>query len=74
MTEDLKKPPLSGTVLSVGDKCLYTKTGDRVHFSEYAGHYVRTADNILEESSLIVMREDEVIVYIEEETDASDTA
>jgi co-chaperonin GroES (HSP10) len=60
LTDDIKKPPCKGTVQSVGDEVKYYAVGDRVVFTEYAGYFLKTASD-LEDTDLIVMREDEIL-------------
>jgi len=71
MPHNVKKKPKTGVVLNVGDKVEYIKVGDRIVFNEFAGYFLETSLN-LEESDLIVMREDEVLA-IEMPDEASDS-
>lgn len=70
MPVNVKKKPVSGDVLIVGKDVKEIKPGFRVWFNEYAGNFFEESRD-LEESELIVMREDEVLVFEgpEEQTD-----
>lgn len=70
MTDDLKQPPRRGEVLAVGTEVKYTAVGDRVQFSQYAGHFLETTQG-LAESSLIVMREDEILAIEDEDAETA---
>lgn len=65
----VQRPPRCGRVLAVGDEVTRIKVGEKVYFHEYAGQFLEATQD-LEESDLIVMREDEVLtVLVEEEND-----
>ena len=59
-------PPRSGEVIVVGDQVTHVKPGERIFFSEYAGFFLKT-HNDLEDSELIVMREDEILAIEDNE-------
>lgn len=67
MPHDVKKPPKTGLVIEVGPETKYIKTGARVVFSEYSGYYLQTTQD-LEDPDLIVMREDEILAIIDEQS------
>jgi co-chaperonin GroES (HSP10) len=67
MPHNVKKKPKSGVVLSVGKKVEEVVVGERVWFNEYAGYFLEENED-LEESDLIVMREDEVLAVEQGET------
>ena len=71
MPVNVKKKPKSGVVLSIGSKVTEEiAVGDRVAFNEFAGYFLETSTD-LEESDLIVMRQDEILaVEATEDTDA----
>jgi co-chaperonin GroES (HSP10) len=60
LPDKVVSPPRSGVVITVGEEVTHVKEGERIFFSEYAGNFLKT-NNDLEESELIVMREDEVL-------------
>ena len=60
LTDEMKKPPLTGRILSKGTEVKYHEIGDKVCFTEYAGYYLKTKSD-LEDTDYIVMREDELI-------------
>lgn len=60
MPHNVQKKPKSGTILEVGKKVEEVEVGNRVWFSEYAGYFLEENED-LEESDLIVMREDEIL-------------
>ena len=61
MPHDVKKKPVSGTVLAVGKDVKEVLINDRVWFNEYAGYFFEETRDLVE-SDLIVMREDEILV------------
>jgi co-chaperonin GroES (HSP10) len=70
MPHNVKKKPKSGVVICVGPEVTYDlKEGDKVSFNEFAGYFLEESQD-LEESDLIVMRQDEVLVVEVEETDS----
>jgi chaperonin GroES len=72
MPENIEKKPSSGTVITCGSKVEDVQEGDKVFFNEYAGYFLDT-DQTLEESDLIVMREDEILA-IEQEAESAEVA
>jgi len=60
LPSDVKKAPRVGEILSIGEEVTRVKLGERVVFHEYAGHFLK-ADQDLDETDLIVMREDEIL-------------
>lgn len=60
MPHAVKEKPSSGTVLSAGQAVNEIAVGNRVYFNKYAGYFLKMNQD-LEESELIVMREDEVL-------------
>ena len=60
LPSDVIKAPRVGEVLSTGEEVIRIVVGDRVVFHEYAGHFLK-ADQNLVETDLIVMREDEIL-------------
>lgn len=66
LPDEVKKPPRTGTVLAVGDEVTCIVVGEKVFFHEYAGHFLKESQD-LEESDLIVMREDEILAIENEE-------
>jgi len=70
MPTNVEKKPCVGTILCVGDKVKCVKEGERVYFNEYAGYFLETTQD-LEESDLIVMREDEILAIEDLEDDIS---
>lgn len=55
---------LRGNVEAVGSEVKYTKVGDVVFFSSYAGQFLQLEESF-DEPDLIVMREDEILVVQE---------
>ena len=71
MPVNVKKKPRSGVVLSIGPGVTYNvAVEDRIFFNEYAGYLLETTED-LEESDLIVLRQDEILVVEEEVEDDS---
>lgn len=68
--DNVKKSPRTGVVISTGEEVKYIEVGNRVVFSEYAGHFLDATQD-LTESDLIVMREDEVLAIEDGEVEAS---
>ena len=60
LPSEVKKAPRVGEVVSVGEEVTRVTPGERVVFHEYAGHFLKVDQN-LDESDLIVMREDEIL-------------
>jgi co-chaperonin GroES (HSP10) len=58
--DEVKKEPSSGEILAVGNEVKYVSGGERIYFSPYAGFFLETTQD-LQESDLIVMREDEIL-------------
>lgn len=73
MPVNVKKKPKSGVVLCVGPEVTYdVKEGDRISFNEFAGYFLDESTD-LEESDLIVMRQDEILVVEVPEDDLEST-
>ena len=60
LPSEVIKAPRVGEVISVGEEVARVKLGERVVFHEYAGHFLKV-DQDLDETDLIVMREDEIL-------------
>ena len=60
LPSEVVKAPRVGEVISVGEEVARVKLGERVVFHEYAGHFLKVDQN-LDETDLIVMREDEIL-------------
>jgi len=63
---DVKKPPRTGKIEDCGPEVRYLKLGMKVTFNEYAGYFVQSDPQDLEDPDLICMREDEVLTWFEE--------
>lgn len=71
MPHNVKKKPKSGVILSIGPNVTYNVAIDeRIFFNEYAGYFLETTEDF-EESDLIVLRQDELLVVEEEVEDDS---
>ena len=42
LPEKVVKPPRSGTIVTVGEEVSRVQAGERIFFSEYAGHFLKT--------------------------------
>lgn len=63
LTEEVRRPPKTGTVVAVGPKVDDVVVGDRVVFHEYAGHFLETSQD-LSQSDLIVMRDSDELLAV----------
>jgi len=61
--DDVRKPPRTGRVLSVGPLVTNVFVGERVVISEYAGNFLETTQD-LTPSDLIVLRDHEEILAV----------
>jgi len=69
MPHNVKKKPKTGVILGIGSKVEFVEVGQRVVFNEYAGYALDVTQD-LEESTMIVMREDEILaIELEESLD-----
>lgn len=66
LPDEVRKPPRTGIVIAVGDEVTKVRQGEKVFFHEYAGYFLKESQD-LEESDLIVMRQDEVLAVETEE-------
>ena len=67
LPDEVRKPPRTGTVLSVGPQVSYDiQVNDKVYFHEYAGCYLKDNQD-LDETDLLSLGEDEVLAVEREE-------